>query len=166
MADKIFSFEGNGEVRQYAGNYTDYRQYAEQLQQSAADQSRETEKQNRNEKREVKKDRPLKFTYREQKEFEQIDGIIEALEKKLQRITLEMNDTSSDFQKLQIVAEGRCGKQLEDIERWTYLNELYEKIREVSECLSWPRYIIWAMVPRCYSMPEGITILKTSVNSV
>ncbi|NLN65068.1 MAG: ABC-F family ATP-binding cassette domain-containing protein [Clostridiaceae bacterium] len=131
VADKIFSFEGNGEVRQYAGNYTDYRQYAEQLQQSAADQSRETEKQNRNEKREVKKDRPLKFTYREQKEFEQIDGIIEALEKKLQRITLEMNDASSDFQKLQQLVAEKDGveKQLEDaIERWTYLNELYEKI--------------------------------------
>lgn len=133
VADKIFSFEGNGEIRQYAGNYTDYRQYAGQLEQIAADQSREAEKQNGNEKKEVKKDRPLKFTFKEQKEFEQIDGIIEELEQKLQRITLEMNDASSDFQRLQqLVAEkDDMEKQYEDaIERWTYLNELYEKIEE------------------------------------
>jgi ATP-binding cassette subfamily F protein uup len=133
VADKIFSFEGNGEIRQYAGNYTDYRQYADQLEQIAADQSREAEKQNGNEKREVKKDRPLKFTFKEQKEFEQIDGIIEELEKKLQGITVEMNDATSDFQRLQqLVAEKEnMEKQLEEaIERWTYLNELYEKIEE------------------------------------
>jgi ATPase subunit of ABC transporter with duplicated ATPase domains len=39
VADKIFSFEGNGEIRQYAGNYTDYRQYADQLNQIAADRA-------------------------------------------------------------------------------------------------------------------------------
>jgi ATP-binding cassette subfamily F protein uup len=55
------------------------------------------------------------------------------LEQKLQRITVEMNDATSDFQRLQqLVAEkDDMEKQYEDaIERWTYLNELYEKIEE------------------------------------
>jgi len=77
-------------------------------------------------------DRPLKFTFKEQKEFEQINGIIEEIETKLKNTEIEIEKASSDFVRLQECISQR--EALEDqhdaaMERWIYLNELDEKIR-------------------------------------
>ena len=83
------------------------------------------------EKAEYQKERPLKFTYKEQMEFDEIDVIVAGLEKELQEVEVQMNEASSDFEQLQKLASQKeqLEKKLEDaMERWVYLTELAEEI--------------------------------------
>ena len=144
VTDKIFSFEGEGRIRSYVGNYSDYReqvyaaeQEALQAEQQAAFLATVAKKSSNSgggserPESERKKERPLKMTYREQQEFAQIDDQIAQVEEELQKITQQMNEMGSDFGKLTelVVDKEALEQKLEDMmERWTYLNELAEKI--------------------------------------
>ena len=75
----------------------------------------------------------LKFSYNEQKEFDQIDNVIETLENKMQSIVAKMIESSSDFEQLQklSIEKDSLEKELDHaIARWTYLNDLFEKIEK------------------------------------
>ncbi|MDA8212029.1 MAG: ABC-F family ATP-binding cassette domain-containing protein [Clostridia bacterium] len=131
IVDKIFAFEGNGVVTQYLGDYSEYQEYSKirslELENSKAE-SDIVKKDNHVEK---PKDRRLKFTFKEQKEYAEIDGIIAQLEKKLKEVNERINQAGSDFALLQELVEIQQGleKQLDELlERWTYLNELAEEI--------------------------------------
>ena len=129
VTQRIFSFEGNGKVIQYAGNYSDYRQSIDNKPQIEALPQKNIVEQKQIDGR--KKDRPLKFTFKEQKEFEQIDNVIADLEDKINITKKEIDNSSSDFEKLQQLLEQQQkleGQLDEAMERWTYLNELAEKI--------------------------------------
>jgi ATP-binding cassette subfamily F protein uup len=150
VTDKIFSFEGNGLIRSFAGNYSDYREQVKLEEQllnlepqqifpssSPAKPDRsafvrpETEKPEGTEKSEGKKDRPLKMTYKEQQEYEQIEDYITRTEQELQSINHAMDEAASDFEKLSelTVLQQMSERKLDELlERWTYLNELAEKI--------------------------------------
>ena len=82
---------------------------------------------------ENKKSRPLKLTYKEQKEFEAIDGRIAKVENDLKNVNLEISNTSSDYARLQELLKNK--EEIESdlneaFERWTYLNELVEEIEK------------------------------------
>ena len=131
IVDKIFAFEGNGVVTQYLGDYSEYQEYSKirslELENSKAE-SDIVKKENNTEK---PKDRRLKFTFKEQKEYAEIDGIIAHLEKELKEVNARINQAGSDFALLQELVEIQQGleKQLDELlERWTYLNELAEEI--------------------------------------
>lgn len=73
----------------------------------------------------------LKFTYKEQKEYEQIDSVIEALENEIQSLDEEMAKNATHFAKLQKLTKEKETKEEElvyQMERWEYLNELAERI--------------------------------------
>jgi ATP-binding cassette subfamily F protein uup len=143
VVDSIFSFEGEGEIRQYAGNYSDYLQFVQQRE-SLLEESKSgaragtgsgtgtgTSGTFAGDKAESGKQKPMKFSYNEQREFDQIDGRIADLEAAIQQIDHQMHESASDFAKLQQLTDEKA--QLEHqldqaIERWTYLNELYEEI--------------------------------------
>lgn len=137
VAEKIFSFEGNEKIIQHVGNYSEYKEYIEknsslfQDQDVMAKESKKDNDESKNNNGEEKKNKPLKFTYKEQKEYEEIDGIIEEKEMQLQEIHEKINGGSSDFQYLQKLVEEQKKMEIEIEElmgRWTYLNELSEKI--------------------------------------
>jgi ATP-binding cassette subfamily F protein uup len=138
IVDGIFAFEGNGVINQYVGNYSDYSQYIEQREKEKEDgalKDKVNEKAE-NKKVENKKERPLRFSYKEQKEFDEIDGKIEKLEKEIKEIDNKMSEESSNFELLQKLIEEKeqLEKQLDEaIERWTYLNELAEEIERVKK---------------------------------
>lgn len=141
IATKIFSFEGEGKITKYAGNYSDYREYASRQIDSNepskknSDGKLETKSQNKAD-RHGQKERPLKFTFKEQKEFEEIDDIIAKQEEQLEEIKKEIDKASSDFQKLEelLAKQQDLEAKLEySMERWTYLNELAEKIEKNSK---------------------------------
>ncbi len=82
-------------------------------------------------KEKPRKDRPLKFTFKEQKEYEQIDELIARLESEMNDIDTQLAAAASDFTRLQglISSKAQLEIQLEEaMERWVYLNELAEKI--------------------------------------
>ncbi len=137
VVDRIFAFEGNGRLRQYEGGYTDYLE-AVKLRESEPGQDlqnggKKAAEAKKDSKKDWKQNRPqkLKFTYKEQKEFETIDDDIAAIEERLAEIETESAKAATDFVKLnQLMAESEKLKQQldEKMERWLYLNDLAERI--------------------------------------
>ncbi|MBV1821705.1 hypothetical protein KUA25_27125, partial [Bacteroidales bacterium MSK.15.36] len=128
-------FEGNGVIQKHTGNYSEvmgdgYCKSTKNLKEEVNDNKNFTETKNNKSK---PKNKSLKFSYKEKLEYEQIDEIIEDLEEKIIKLDEEISENTSDFQKLQELLKKKqdLEKLLEEkMNRWTYLNELAEKIEE------------------------------------
>lgn len=132
IADRIFVFEGEGRIAKYTGNYTDIKESGA-LEAIGDNLSQKTKGKEAANKSGAEKDRekPVKFSYKEQKEYEEIDAVIALLEQKLQETEDKLKSESSDYVLLQQLMEEKSEveRQLEEkMERWVYLNELAEKI--------------------------------------
>lgn len=143
MADRIFELDGMGHAVQYEGGYTDYLEAKKRRggedagvsgsgNGSGSGSGREKEA---GSTKDWKKNRPqkLKFSYKEQREYEMIDTDIAALEEKLESIErqIEANATNSVKLKELMEEQERANALLEEkMERWVYLNDLAEKIAE------------------------------------
>jgi len=132
-AERIFAFEGGGVVTKYAGNYSEYEEQAARnaAASSAADDSAKPKSASPAETRTAERERPLKMSYKDQKDFEQIDGWIAETEESLKTVASRMEAAGSDSALLQELMEEQ--RKLEEkldglLERWTELNELAEKI--------------------------------------
>lgn len=136
LVDRIFAFEGNGYLKQYEGAYTDYleaRLRMEGGQDVTAEKKVANAKKTKSTGKDWKKDRPtkLKFSYKEQKEYETIDEDIAALEEKIESLDAEMLKNATNSVKLsEIMAKKEEAEAAleEKMERWVYLNDLAEKI--------------------------------------
>jgi ATP-binding cassette subfamily F protein uup len=132
IAGRIFSFEEDGSIVKYTGNYSDYKQFCE----SENIDAQPNEKKSSGVGKEVAertKERALKFTYKEQKEYEQIDTVIADLEDKIQEVNNKIGATAADYVLLQqlMTDKEELEKQLEEqMERWVYLNDLAERIEK------------------------------------
>ncbi len=123
IVDHIFVFEGNGRIRDYHSNYTEYREAAQQ-------KERDLQRQRKEEKpcyQRSKSDKP-KATYKEKQEYEQLTAEIEALTKERTEIeALLSSGTESDPAKI-TAASKRIGEviaQLDEKEmRWLELDEI------------------------------------------
>ncbi|RED54943.1 ABC-F family ATP-binding cassette domain-containing protein [Cohnella lupini] len=129
--ERILAFEGEGVVTHHVGNYSEYREFAERqeaqkLAASAPAKPAATSKPESKEARPV-----LKMSYKDQKDFEQIDGWIEEAEEGLKAVAGKMESASSDSALLQELAaeQQRLETKLDELlARWTELNELAEQI--------------------------------------
>lgn len=100
LADHLFVFEGEGRIRDYNGNYTDYRnELAEQQKQSKAQISAEPKS------IEAPKKERSKPSFKEVHEFEQLEKAIPALEQKLAELTEALNSGITDHVKLTEISE-------------------------------------------------------------
>ncbi|GIP27679.1 multidrug ABC transporter ATP-binding protein [Paenibacillus sp. J23TS9] len=130
--DKIMSFEGEGRIRVHVGNYTEYSEWmAKNMEPAVQVRMSEKSAQAPQTSTDAAPREKLKFSYKEQREYEQIDAMIEACENKLAGIQTKMEESFSDSALLQeLMLKQQEGEQeLEHLmERWTYLNELAEKI--------------------------------------
>ena len=133
ICNKIFVYEGEGKIRIYTGNYSDYL-LTKELEEINSKQEKASEKpKDGSEKKERIKEKKLKFTYKEEKEFETIDEDIEALENKISEIDVLMDKNSRDFAKLQELMKEKEEIEAElehKYERWEYLNNLAQMIEE------------------------------------
>ena len=78
-------------------------------------------------------EKKLKFTYKEQKEYETIEADIEALEQKIEELDAQMLKVASDFGKLNALSQEKEEAEallMEKMERWEYLEDLAAKIAE------------------------------------
>ena len=83
IVDHLFVFQGNAEVQDFPGNYTDYRAYED----SATIEAREETSENDNNKKDWKKNSyGTKLSYNEQKEFGKLEKEIANLEKKKEKL--------------------------------------------------------------------------------
>jgi len=132
VVSRIFSFEGNGVIRQYEGGFTDYKEIKD-YEASLLSQAFATEKEERevSKGKQKQRDEKLKFSYKEQKEYETIDEEIAKLEEKIEHIEEEIKGAATEYSKLSILMEEKelFEKELEEkMDRWVYLNDLAEQI--------------------------------------
>lgn len=131
VVSTILELSGNGTglIKEYNGGYSDY------IAARKADQSdcpKNKPKASKNKDRETRvKPRKLKFTYKEQKEYEEIDNDIANLEIKIADLKNQMEKYATDYVKLQELMEEKqkAEDQMEEkMNRWVYLNDLAEQI--------------------------------------
>ena len=130
---RIFAFEGNGVIRQYEGGYTDYQ--AKVQEENGVDAISYEEKSNELKNLKTVKNRQdkLKFTYKEQREYETIDDDIAALEEKIEKLEQDIVTNARDFVKLnELTKEKETTQALldEKMDRWVYLQDLAERIEQ------------------------------------
>lgn len=133
MADRIFAFEGEGHLVQYEGGYTDYLEAREKKQVDASVEESSSSKENKSSRNDWKQNRKekLKFSYKEEREFETIDEDIEKLEEKIASLEADMMKNATNSGKLREIVEEKekAEKALEEkMDRWVYLNDLAERI--------------------------------------
>ena len=144
---RIFAFEGNGVIRQYEGGFTDY-QIKKEVEMAeageaggsgagpkgvktvgsagaaAAEPVKKTEK---------PREKKLKFSYLEQREWDTIEDDMAALEEKIADLDVQIAASATNYGKLRelMAAKEEAETKLEEkMERWMYLNDLAEKIAE------------------------------------
>ncbi len=124
IVDHLFVFEGDGIIKDFPGNYSDYRDWAEER--AKADQSvSKAEKPVREKPVSEKK----KMSFRERKEFEELEKEIDQLEKEKMILEKELNSGSLASEELhkKSIRHGELTTQLEEKEfRWLELGELSE----------------------------------------
>jgi len=137
---RIFSFEGNGKLRQYEGGFTDYKEAKEER--DIEDNIVQSTNQKIIENVEVNsykmkpKELKLKFTYNEQKEYDEIDSVIASLENKIEETNLQIGEASTNYSKLSelMKLKEELEKELEvQMDRWVYLSDLAEQIENAKK---------------------------------
>ena len=131
VVDRIFEFDGNGHLQQYEGGYTDYVE-AKKKRETAETEDKEKKVSVKNDWKQ-NREKKLKFSYKEQKEYETIDDDIAKLEEELENIDDEMMKNATNSAKLSELTKQKEEKEMlleEKMERWVYLNDLAEKIKE------------------------------------
>ena len=162
IANRIFSFEGDGVIRRYEGNYSDYRAVCERegrpvnkgiseggtrtgagagkngsttgstsAEGTGADDSVAGGEKFDSRATWKNREQKVKFSYKEQKEYETIDGDIAALEEKIAVLEEEIAASATNYGKLQELTAAKEAAEAaleEKMDRWVYLNELAEQI--------------------------------------
>lgn len=142
--DRIAAFEEKRIVI-YEGDYTEYQEKSGKIETDAIEsvdsgaglhikKNNEKKKEGREKWLASKnKEKLLKFTYKEQKEFKTIDEDIEKLEEKIAELDGQISKCATDFIKLNefMQEKEKTEAKLSDkMERWVYLNDLAERIEE------------------------------------
>lgn len=143
VVDRIFEFDGNGHLQQYEGGYTDYLETKQKRTSQETSESgnalfgksgkRKSEEGSSKSSRDWKQNRKtkLKFSYKEQKEFETIDDDIAQLEDGIAALEAEILANATNPGKLnELMKEKEKAEHAleEKMNRWVYLNDLAEKI--------------------------------------
>ena len=146
VVGRLFAFEDGGRLRQHEGGYTEYENRMKEeaaetfpvLSSSAVNVNGSNNKipdgtspaaKDPNAGRAHEK--KLKFSFKEQKEYETIEEDIAALEAKLEMLEAEMSANATNSAKLtELTAEQSAAQAAldEKMERWMYLSELAEQI--------------------------------------
>jgi ATP-binding cassette subfamily F protein uup len=136
--DHLFAFEGDGKIRHFQGNYSEYletRQLERAIQEESGekDASRAAAEKEKNEKAQSGRgnNRPRKLSYKDQKEWDEIEGKIAALEQRSEELKQEIVAAGSDYGKVEklYAEQQQVAEQLDAaIERWTELSLLIEEL--------------------------------------
>lgn len=123
LSDHLFIFEGNGNIRDYYGTYTEYHLKQEEKikkEKKQKHKGKSLEKKNQ-------KSKKIKLSFNEKREYQQLEREIAVLEKEKKQLEMLMNSGISDYQKLE-EASTRIGELMSQIDekmmRWMELDEL------------------------------------------
>ena len=128
VVNSILELPGDGSVVEYNGSYSDYQ--AERVFKQNNEEIKRLVKEDKTEREKPKK---LKFSYKEQQEFNTIDEDIAKLEGIINDLEIQLDKHATDYVKLQKLMDEKQQAELmleEKMERWIYLNDLAERIAE------------------------------------
>ena len=142
IAEKSFVYEGEGHIAEYPGGYSDWverraaglvaeKNAGKSGGKTAASDGKQTDSTSQTGRTDAGRPKKLKFSYKEQREFETIDEDIAALESAIEEVDGRIAEAGSDYCKLQELTVKRdelTAALDEKMERWVYLNDLAEKI--------------------------------------
>ena len=131
LVDHLFIFCGNGVVKDFVGTYSEYREFIKEYEAEQKAKERAAEKAEKSIKAAVQQQetapKKRKLTYKEQKEFEQIEKDLEALNAEKAELEGALSTGSLPFDQLQSASE-RIGQIIDEIDekemRWLELSEL------------------------------------------
>ncbi len=132
LADHVFAFEGNGEIKDYPGNYSEYRIWKEEQE----EKQKQQEKQNEIDKQEAEKNKKQqapnsgsekkKRSFKEQRELETLEAEIPQLEVEKKNLEQKMLETTNHAELQSLSNELK--KLMEEVElktfRWLELQEM------------------------------------------
>ena len=140
LATRIFSFE-NGIIARYEGNYSDFKEAQKErniviggtigAKPASNDATASTSVENNSKATWKQRESKLKFSYKEQKEYETIDADIAALEEKIASLEADIAASASEYSKLTKLMEEKEQAEAaleEKMDRWVFLNDLAEQI--------------------------------------
>ena len=126
IAQSILEVRPDGEIRRTMGGYSDYL-----LPRPAEDAPAAPKKEASGREKRSERPQKLRFSFKEQREYETIDADIAALEAQIADCDAEMERCASDYVRLQELTAQKdaLSAQLDEkTERWIYLNDLAERI--------------------------------------
>jgi ATP-binding cassette subfamily F protein uup len=137
VVDTVWEFTSSGEIKQFLGGYSDY---FESSNANLRNNKLKTAKPNKtaafkvSKAGNIAKPQKLKFSFSEQREFDGIDEVIAGLEQQLKNIEKNIQVESSNYVRLEELMHEK--EELEKdltvkMNRWTYLNDLAEKISKL-----------------------------------
>ena len=131
VADRIFEFDGQGGLRQYEGGYTDYLETKKSRPEEKKEVQQPQTKKEGNRDWKGQRQTKLKFSFKEQREYETIDQDISDMEERIGKLEEEILANATNSAKLNALmaekeeAEAALEKKMD---RWVYLTELAERI--------------------------------------
>lgn len=133
LVDHTFVLEGNGTIKDYPGNYTEYRNWKQEQTSEAKDtlakqivENNIIEKEKPKPVETVKENPSKKLSYKVQREMELLEAEIPQLEEKKKQLEIELSNSTSDFDKVQkLSAELKALNELleEKSMRWLEIQE-------------------------------------------
>ena len=133
LADKVFAYGEDGELTMYPGGYSYWKEKQLEMEakrEPALHQPKEKQVNELREKQSEKPQGPRRLTFKEQKEYAEIEGLIASKEGELKVTQLQMAQNAADYGKLNELSkeEARLQQELEHLmERWAYLEEIAEE---------------------------------------
>lgn len=127
VADYLLVFEGDGVISTYYGAYTDQLEEARRQKQKQVQETKVKEEKPRVQEKQKKR----RLSYKEQKEWDEIEDKIAAKEEEIERLTAEIERAGSDYSKAHTLSmeQEQANDDLNELlERWTELSELIEEI--------------------------------------
>ena len=126
VVDHLLVFKGEGEIKDFPGNYTQYRQW-QSLQPKETAEANKPAKESKETKERPQNQTKRKFTYKEKMEFERLEKEIAALEEEQQQIeealcsgTLSVDELTEKSKRLPLLKDELDGKSM----RWLELSEI------------------------------------------
>lgn len=130
VVDHLLVFKGDGVIKDFPGNYTQYREWQSIETQTAIDRNTQSVPMKRSDEPQRLKnnsDRPQRMSYKEKREFEQLEREIEMLEKEKKQIedalcsgTLSVDELTEKSKRLPLLNEELDEKSM----RWLELSEI------------------------------------------
>lgn len=137
ISNKILSFQGNGDILEHTGNYSDFVNFKD-LKENNEDQvnnktiNKKTETTSNDNNSKFKNNKLTKLSYKDQREFDEIEDVINDIEEDISKIDEQISKNLTDYSKLEELLRKKSSTEAlleEKINRWEYLNDLDEQIK-------------------------------------